>query len=79
MFVRTVFRLVETAQGVFGYLSVHEVFFGTLEFAPVGVAVWLLGTVAFPGGWGGGRGRRNGQGTRAGRKDGVLVGEDEEK
>lgn len=48
VFVRTVFRLVETAQGVFGYLSVHEAFFGTLEFAPVGVAVWLLGTVAFP-------------------------------
>lgn len=40
--VRTVFRLIECAQGVFGYLSSHEVFFGVLEFAPIVVAVTLL-------------------------------------
>jgi hypothetical protein len=42
VFLRTVFRLVESAQGVFGFLSSHEVFFGTLEFAPIAVAVALL-------------------------------------
>ncbi|KAL9107407.1 MAG: hypothetical protein Q9227_007691 [Pyrenula ochraceoflavens] len=50
VFIRTIFRLIETAQGVFGYLSVHEAFFGTLEFAPIGVAILMLGTMAFPGG-----------------------------
>lgn len=40
--LRTVFRLVETAQGVFGYLSSHEAFFGSLEFAPVVIATALL-------------------------------------
>jgi hypothetical protein len=38
-FVRKGFRLVETAQGVFGRLSTHEGFFAGLEFAPVVVAV----------------------------------------
>ena len=37
--LRTVFRLIETAQGVFGYLSSHEVFFGCLEYLPVVLAV----------------------------------------
>ena len=39
--VRTIFRLVETAQGVFGYLSSHEAFFGSLEYLPVILAVTL--------------------------------------
>lgn len=44
--------MVETGEEVFGYLSIHEAFFGSLEFAPVVVAVWLLaawfpGTVAY--------------------------------
>lgn len=50
VFLRTIFRLVETAEGVFGYLSTHEAFFGGLEFAPVVVAVWLL-AVWHPGRW----------------------------
>lgn len=37
--LRTIFRLIETAQGVFGYLSSHEVFFGCLEYLPVVLAV----------------------------------------
>jgi hypothetical protein len=40
--LRTCFRLAETAQGVFGYLSSHEAFFGALEFAPVVLAVLIL-------------------------------------
>lgn len=50
VFVRTIFRLVETSQGVFGHLSTHEGYFTALEFAPVVVAVWLL-AVWFPGRW----------------------------
>jgi len=50
VFVRTIFRLAETAQGVFGYLSSHEAFFGALEFAPMVVAVGLL-AIWFPGRW----------------------------
>ena len=42
IYLRTIFRLAETSQGVFGYLSSHEGFFGGLEFAPVVVAVGLL-------------------------------------
>jgi len=42
IFIRIIFRLTETAQGVFGYLMVHEVFFGILEFAPVISAVSIL-------------------------------------
>jgi len=43
MYVRVCFRLAETAEGLYGHLNTHEVFFGCLEFAPVVVAVWLLG------------------------------------
>jgi hypothetical protein len=48
--LRLLFRLAETAEGVFGYLMVHEAFFGALEFAPVILAVYIL---AFwhPGRW----------------------------
>jgi len=42
IFIRIIFRLTETAQGVFGYLMVHEVFFGILEFAPVISGVSIL-------------------------------------
>lgn len=40
--LRTIFRLVETAQGVFGYLSSHEVYFGCLEYLPIilAVSIW---------------------------------------
>ena len=50
VYLRTIFRLAETSQGVFGYLSSHEAIFGVLEFAPVVVAVWILG-VWHPGRW----------------------------
>ncbi len=40
--LRTIFRLAETGQGVFGYLSSHEALFGTLQFAPISVSVLLL-------------------------------------
>lgn len=41
-YLRVCFRLAETAQGLYGDLNTHEVYFGCLEFAPVVVAVWLL-------------------------------------
>lgn len=50
VFLRVIFRLAETSQGVFGFLMVHEAFFGTLEFAPIVVAVWIL-AVFHPGRW----------------------------
>lgn len=40
--LRTIFRLIESAQGVYGYLSSHEAFFGSLEYAPIVVAVTIL-------------------------------------
>lgn len=40
--VRLVFRLAETAQGVFGFAMTHEAFFGTLEFLPILAALVLL-------------------------------------
>ncbi|CAF9925083.1 MAG: hypothetical protein HETSPECPRED_005739 [Heterodermia speciosa] len=43
VYLRTCFRLAETAQGVMGYASSHEAFFGALEFAPVVLAVAGLG------------------------------------
>ncbi|KAL8894061.1 MAG: hypothetical protein Q9192_004657 [Flavoplaca navasiana] len=43
VYLRTIFRLAETSQGVGGYASSHEVFFGVLEFAPIVVAIGLLG------------------------------------
>ncbi|KAL9045917.1 MAG: hypothetical protein Q9214_001129 [Letrouitia sp. 1 TL-2023] len=43
VYLRTIFRLAETAQGINGYASNHEAFFGALEFAPVVLAVGLLG------------------------------------
>ena len=43
VYLRTIFRLAETSQGVGGYASSHEAFFGALEFAPVVAAVGMLG------------------------------------
>ena len=43
VYLRTVFRLAETAEGIGGYASSHEAFFGALEFAPVVLAVAVLG------------------------------------
>lgn len=40
--LRTTFRLAESAQGVLGYLSTHEVYFGCLEFLPIALAVAAL-------------------------------------
>ncbi len=48
IYLRTVFRLAETAEGLGGDLSTKEVYFGTLEFAPVVLAV-LLFTIWHPG------------------------------
>lgn len=42
VYLRTIFRLAETSQGVFGYLSRHEAFFGSLEFSPIVCAVAIL-------------------------------------
>lgn len=42
MFLRTLYRLPETSERGFGYLSVHERFFAGLEFEPTVIAVWLL-------------------------------------
>lgn len=42
IYLRTCFRLAETAEGLQGGLSTREVYFGTLEFAPVVVAVFLF-------------------------------------
>ncbi len=48
--LRTVFRLAETSEGVFGYAGSHEVFFGCLEYAPIVVAVWIM-AIWHPGRW----------------------------
>jgi hypothetical protein len=42
IYLRTCFRLAETAEGLGGHLSTHEVYFGVLEFAPVVIAVILF-------------------------------------
>ena len=50
VFLRTIFRLIETSQGVFGHLTTHEAFFGCLEFAPIIAAVTIL-AIWYPGRW----------------------------
>ncbi|GAB7335242.1 hypothetical protein MBLNU13_g07656t1 [Cladosporium sp. NU13] len=50
VYLRTCFRLAETAEGLMASLSTHEVYFGCLEFAPVVVAVMLL-VYWHPGRW----------------------------
>lgn len=42
VYLRTCFRLAETAEGLMRTLSTHEVYFGCLEFLPIIVAVYLL-------------------------------------
>ena len=42
IYLRVCFRLVETAQGLEGELQSREVYFGTLEFMPVVLALGLL-------------------------------------
>ncbi len=42
VYLRTCFRLAETAQGVEAYLFTHEDFFAGLEFAPIACAVLLF-------------------------------------
>ena len=42
IYLRTTFRLAETAQGLYGTLGSHEVYFACLEFAPVAAAMFLL-------------------------------------
>jgi hypothetical protein len=42
IYLRTCFRLAETAQGLMESLSTHEVYFGCLEFAPIVVAMIIL-------------------------------------
>ncbi len=50
VYLRTCFRLAETAEGLQQFLSTHEAFFGCLEFAPIVVAVYLF-TYWHPGRW----------------------------
>ncbi|KAK5807657.1 hypothetical protein VI817_001915 [Penicillium citrinum] len=42
VYLRTIFRLAETAEGLGGKLSTHEVYFACLEFAPIALVVLLL-------------------------------------
>ncbi|KAK6440214.1 hypothetical protein LTR95_003567 [Oleoguttula sp. CCFEE 5521] len=42
VYLRTCFRLAETAEGLMKTLSTHEVYFGCLEFAPIVVAVFVF-------------------------------------
>ncbi|UNI18614.1 hypothetical protein JDV02_004869 [Purpureocillium takamizusanense] len=48
VYLRTTFRLAETAQGLYGALQTNEVYFACLEFAPIALAV-LLFAVWHPG------------------------------
>lgn len=42
VYLRTIFRLAETAEGLMRTLSTHEVYFGCLEFLPIVVAVYVF-------------------------------------
>ncbi|KAI4764834.1 RTA1 like protein [Aureobasidium sp. EXF-3400] len=50
VYLRTCFRLAETAEGLMAMLSTHEVYFACLEFAPIVIAVFLF-TWWHPGRW----------------------------
>lgn len=54
VYLRTCFRLAETAEGLLEYLSTHEAFFGCLEFLPIVVAVYVF-IYWHPGSWLGSR------------------------
>ena len=43
IYLRTAFRLAETAGGLFSDLQTHEAYFAALEFVPIAVALLLLG------------------------------------
>ncbi|GAA5987677.1 hypothetical protein JCM10908_007168 [Rhodotorula pacifica] len=45
VFLRTTFRLAETAQGVFGFASRSEALFGCLEYLPIILAISLFAAV----------------------------------
>ena len=42
VYLRTCFRLAESAQGAKATLFTHEIYFGCLEFAPIVIAVYVL-------------------------------------
>jgi RTA1 like protein len=50
VYLRTCFRLAETAEGLNSTLATHEAYFGSLEFAPIVIAVFIL-AVWHPGKW----------------------------
>lgn len=50
VYLRTCFRLAETAEGLQRNLSTHEAYFGCLEFAPIVVAVFIF-NIWHPGKW----------------------------
>jgi RTA1 like protein len=50
VYLRTCFRLAETAEGLNSALATREVYFGCLEFAPIVIAVFIL-AVWHPGKW----------------------------
>ncbi|KAI4240248.1 MAG: hypothetical protein LQ352_007686 [Teloschistes flavicans] len=50
VYLRTLFRLAETASGLFSSVSTNETLFGVLEFTPVVLAIWIL-AVWHPGRW----------------------------
>ena len=50
VYLRTCFRLAETAEGLNSALATQEAYFGSLEFAPIVIAVFIL-AVWYPGKW----------------------------
>lgn len=50
VYLRTCFRLAETAAGLTSALATHEAYFGCLEFAPIVIAVVIL-AIWHPGKW----------------------------
>ncbi|KAF2751334.1 RTA1 like protein [Sporormia fimetaria CBS 119925] len=42
LYIRVIFRLAETSEGLYGKLNTNEVYFGCLEFAPVVLATFIL-------------------------------------
>ena len=57
VYLRTIFRLAETAEGLMENLSTHEVYFGCLEFLPIVVAVYIF-IWYHPGAWLGSKHKR---------------------
>jgi len=42
VYIRTIIRLAETAEGLLEFLSTHEAVFASLEFLPILVAVYIF-------------------------------------